>query len=343
MEKVLLTGANGFIGSHILHHFVSQGAKTDCLIRKDSDLSNICAIKAGYRYGDIRNLDSLTEAFKGYNFVIHNAAYTKDWGNYSLFHDTNVAGTINVLKACKENGIANVIVTGTISSYGEEDCSEIKNESCEYNSHYTYFFDRLFPCKMNYYRDTKAEATREAVTFARENSINLTVIEPVWVFGEREFDTGFYTYLKSIKDGLRFVPGSRRNRFHVIYAPDLARAYFLAYTNKLRGVHRIIVGNKKAEFMDKIFSLFCKEAGMKKPAKLPKEFLYPVAFALELVYTVFNVKSPPIFSRARINMFYDNIEYSTESAAKLLGFSPQHSLQEGIRKTVRWYKRNNYI
>jgi nucleoside-diphosphate-sugar epimerase len=113
-----------------------------------------------------------------------------------------------------------------ISSYGEENSIEIKSEEHPYNSHYKYFLDSVFPCKMNYYRDTKAQATKEAIKFAEENNINLTIIEPVWVYGENEFSSGFYEYIKSVKGKTPFFLGSSKNKFHVVYAKDLARAYF---------------------------------------------------------------------------------------------------------------------
>lgn len=343
MDKVIITGANGFIGSHIVERFVMSGVKTACLVRKESGLSNVDCSKIEIRYGDVRDEAGLIKAFNGFNFVIHNAARTADWGGYQSFYKTNVEGSRNVLKACLKNEINNIIMTGSISSYGEENCREVKDENCAFNSHYNYFLDKIFPCKLNYYRDTKALATKESIKFAKENGLNLTILEPAWVYGEREFNTGFYEYIKSAKNGMIFSPGSKKNKFHVIYAGDLARAYFLAYNKKLKGVNRIIVGNKQAELMDKIFTIFCKEAQVKKPMTLPKWLLYPVGFFTELAYTVFNSNKPPLLTRGRVNMFYDNIEYSAAKAKKLLGFVNEYSLEEGIKRTVGWYRDKGFV
>jgi nucleoside-diphosphate-sugar epimerase len=293
--------------------------------------------------GDITDKTSLLNAFKGCNFVVHVAAYVKDWGCYELFHKTNVDGTLNVLNACLQNNIKNVIITGTVSVYGEENSMTVKNEDYPYNSHYKYFLDRWFPNKFNYYRDTKTTGTCEAMVFARQHGINLTILDPAWVYGEREFDTGFYEYVRSAKQGIKFVPGSKKNKFHVVYAGDLARAYYLAYRKCLLGINRIIIGNKTAELMDKTYTLFCTEAGIKKPGLLPKWIVYPVGFLLELMYTILQKHEPPLLTRSRVNMFYDNIEYSTEKAEKLLGFRSEYSLEDGIRKTIAWYKQNNFI
>lgn len=341
MIKVLITGANGFIGSHIVELFCNSRIKVTCFVRKDSNLKLIKDFDVEFKYGDIRDREALVEAFKGHDFVIHNAAYVKDWGDYKTFYQTNVEGTLNVLNACAVNGIKDVIITGTNAVYGEENSATIKNEEVPYNSHYRYFFDGIFPCKLNYYRDTKCIATQKAVEFASREGMNLTVLEPVWVYGENGSETVFLEYIKSAEQGVPVSPGSKRNKFHVVYAGDVAQAYYLAFCKRLKGVQRIIIGDQKCEFMDSIFSQFCECAGVKKPMLLPKWAVYPFSFLLELFYTIFNAPKAPLLTRGRVNMFYDNIEYSTSKAEQVLGFRSKHTLKEGIQKTVAWYKEQD--
>lgn len=340
---VMITGATGFIGSHITREFCENHVRVGCLIRNDSSLSNLEGLSVELKTGDIRNIEELTSAFSGYDWVIHNAAKVADWGDYKEFYQTNVVGTVNVLTACVRAGIKNILITASNSVYGEENCSVAKDEQSPYNSHYPYFGDRLFPCKLNYYRDTKALAKKEALAFTVKHNLNLTILEPVWVYGERELNTGFYEYLKTAKSGIPFVPGAKQNKFHVIYARDLARAYFLAYTKQLTGIHSILVGNEQPENMDKIYKLFCKEAGLKKPRNLPKALVYPAAFLMELLFTLFNSPNPPLLTRGRVNMFYDNIEFSVEKARQVLGFKNSFSLEEGVKRTVLWYKQQDLI
>ncbi|MBU4486067.1 MAG: NAD-dependent epimerase/dehydratase family protein, partial [Candidatus Delongbacteria bacterium] len=247
------------------------------------------------------------------------------------------------LKACSSLNIMNIIITGSVSSYGEESTLNIKDENSPYNPHYKYFCAKIFPSSMNFYRDTKAILTQKSIEFAKDNDLNLTAIEPAWVYGEREFNTGFYEYLKSVQQGIRFMPGNKFNKFHVIYAGDLAKAYFLAFEKKLKGVNRIIIGNPVPERMNMIHSVFCRAAGLKPPAPLPKFIAYPAGFIFELVAAILRKAKPPLISRSRINMMYDNIEYSTEKAKIQLGFTAETPLEEGIFKTVQWYKTNGFL
>ncbi len=343
MGKVLITGANGFIGSHIVKYFCEQNIEPVCLVREKGNLKYIKSLPIAIKYGDITDYESLINAFQNIDFVIHTAAFVKDWGSYSEFYKTNVLGTLNVLKACKENQIKNIILMSSNSVYGEENCKLTKDENSPISSHYKYFMHRLFPCKLNYYRDTKALSKIKAIDYAKKNHLNLVLLEPVWVYGEKEFHTGFYEYLKTAKSKTPFVPGSKKNFFHVIYAGDVARAFFLAYEKKLQGIHSFIIANQKAELMEKIYKTFCKEAGFKKPKNIPKFFIYPMAFIVELFYAIFKIKTPPLLTRGRVNMFYDNIEFSPKKAKEVLGFENEYSLEKGIKKTVNWYKKNNLI
>ena len=343
IENILITGAAGFIGSHVTDYFCNKNFKVCCLVKKSSNLKYIKNSPVNIIYGDITESDKLKRIFKNMDCIIHIAALSKDWGNYKDFYNINVTGTLNVLKACNANNIKNIIITGSISSYGEEHSIEIKTEKHPFNSHYKYFLDGLFPCKMNFYRDSKAICTKEAIKYAMGNNLNVTIVEPCWVFGEREFNTGFYSYLKTVKNRIPFFLGSNKNNFHVIYAADLARAYFLAFEKKLQGVNRIIIGQEKVEKMYYIFSIFCRELGVPKPLNIPKFLIYPIGFILEFIYSIFAVKNPPLLTRGRVNMFYDNIQYSVNKAKEVLSFTSEYSLQEGIKRTVEWYKEQNLI
>ncbi len=343
MEKVLITGANGFIGSHVVEYFVSQGVRVGCLVRKTSNTQNIRDVDVDLEYGDIENYSGLVRIVSKYDRVVHIAGLATDWGKYKRFYEANVIGTLNVLKACKQNNKNDIIITQSISVYGEEDCKLVKDENSPLNSHYEYFLDKIFPSAMNHYRDSRANSKIEAIKYAQDNNLNITIIEPAWVYGEREFHSGFYEYMKTVKTGVPFLPGSKTNKFHVIYAKDLARAYYMAYTKKLEGINSFIIGNDKVETMDHLYIMICKELGVVKPINIPKLVIYPVGLVLEMVYTILNIKKPPILTRARVNMLYDNIEYSTNKSKEILGFTAEYSLEESIKRTVEWYKNKGLI
>ncbi len=343
MDRILLTGATGFIGSHVAEALCEQGFSCVAFVRYPSRLSERLVRSCEVRTGDIRDAAAIADAMRGCSSVVHIAGLAADWGSDEDFHAMNVQGTLNVLDACRQNRVAHAIITGSISSYGEENCSTIKDEYYPYNSHYPYFLDGWIPCGMNRYRDSKAEATMQASLFAAEHGVHCTILEPAWVYGEREFHTGFFNYVQAVKQGRRYMPGSKANLFHVIYVRDLAHAYVLAVRKKLPGVERILLGNPGPDPMHKIFQLFCTEAGLEPPRLLPKWMVYPPALLLECIATILRNRTSPAITRGRVNMFYDSIGYSTEKASRLLGFTCKHTLEEGIHNTVTWYRDNGYL
>lgn len=328
MSRIVITGGNGFIGSHITRCFQEHGEE---VIHPPSSELNVMDKQALY------------QAFKGADVVIHNGAKAADWGSWKEYREINILGTRNVLHACRKNDVPQIIMTGSCSVFGEEHHPEAKDENSPRDSHYPYFMDGVFPCGMNYYRDSKRIASVNAASFARNHGLNLTIIHPVWVYGENEFHTGFYEYLKTAKGGMPVMMGCRNNKFHVIYAGDLARAYYLAYQAALPGVHEYIVGDMEPVNMDALYRMFCREAGLKKPRNVPKAVIYPAAFLMELMYTVLRCRQGPLLTRGRVNMFYDSISYSSEKIRRELGFTCRYELADGIHRTVKWYKENGYL
>ena len=71
--------------------------------------------------------------------------------------------------------------------------------------------------------------------------------------------------------------------------------------------------------------------------------MYPLALFIELMAELFRTKNPPLLSRARLNMMYDNIGYNTKKAEALIGFKAVMPVEEGLARTVSWYRDNNYI
>lgn len=342
-HTIFLTGATGFIGSHVAECFLQNGENLVCSARTGSNTSFLETLPVTLLEVDLEDEEVVSRSLGSTDFVIHTAGLVNDWSSYNDFYNANVVCTRNIMQACVKNGIRDVIITGTNASYGEENAKEVKSESSPASPNYPYFLNSILPSRINHYRVTKHLATMEAIATAREHSINLTVLEPVWVYGEREFSSGFYEYMKTIKEGIPFFPGSRKNYFHAVYAGDLARAYYQAYLKRLEGIHRILIGNDPIHTMQEIYGVFCREMGIKKPTNLPKALVYPVGLMMEIFAELFKSKNPPLLSRSRVNMFYDNIQYNIEKAKSLLAFQQTYSLEEGIARTVNWYKNNNLI
>ena len=129
-------GASGFIGGHVTRFLTEKGLEVSCLVRESSDTSFLKDLPVRIIKGNIRDNALLIRACSGMDGIMHTAAKVNDWGTYKEFYDVNVQGTLNVLDAASRNGIKKVIITGSNSSYGEENYKGIKNEDSPYHSHY---------------------------------------------------------------------------------------------------------------------------------------------------------------------------------------------------------------
>ncbi|MFC1594091.1 NAD-dependent epimerase/dehydratase family protein [Candidatus Omnitrophota bacterium] len=340
--KILVTGATGFIGSHLVRRLLRNGYDVTALVRRSSSLrflpKNIPII-----YGDIRDLAAVRAALKGFDVVFHNAALVCDWGKKEDFYQINVEGTRNVLAGIEANGIKRLILTSTVGVLGEEDCTTAKTEESPYNPQIPYFLSRIFESDMNHYRFTKMMAERQAIAFCKQHSINLTCLRPTWVYGPREFHAGLFCFAQALLSRIPLIPVGRNNYFHVVYVEDVVRAMVAALEKNLEGIHTFIIGNEHPPFAKDYIGMLSTALGVKMPRIAAQSIFYPIGFLLELVYKLCNIKAAPLLTRARVKMFYCNNIYDTSKARGELDFVAQTPLDVGIAKTVRWWRQNKFL
>ncbi len=343
IRKVFVTGASGFIGSHLVDRLVAGQYEVTVLLRPGSDLRFLPVDKIKICYGDIRDSAGVTEAMSGCDAVFHVAALASDWGRKKDFHEINVQGTRNVVRAAKEQRVKKVVLVSSIAVLGEEDEEKPKPEEAPYRPDMPYFLSAIFPSDMNYYRETKMLAEQEAVGIAGEGDLNLVVIRPVWVYGPREFHSGPYEFCRAVLQGMRVMPMGRTNRFHVIHVKDLVRGMLLALEKDLSGVHVFNMGNDRAPNIREYFNLYCRNLGIRPPVYLPLWVFYPSAVFLELMAKLLGAKEPFLLTRARVKMFYCHNVYATARAGDVLGFKQTVSLEQGVAETVRWWRQNGFL
>lgn len=343
MGTTLLTGAGGFIGSHIAEHFAARGVSLRCLVRDMRRAEFLRTLDVEIVAGDVTHPATLADAVANVDTIIHTAARVADWGAYHEFHTANVVGTVAIMRIAAAAGIRHVILTGSNACYGEDDTTEVKTEASPYRPHARYAMGRIWPSAMNHYRETKTLACLHAIALARRYAIDLTIIDPVWVYGEREFSSGFHAYVAAVAAGARIMPGSRTNRFHTIYARDLAQLFLLAREAHLPGVERLLACDTESLLQCELFDMFCEEAGLAVPHRLSRGLALAAGFTLEAAAALLHLRTAPPLTRARAHLYYDNIICSGARARDLLGFRPQYTPRESIRRTVRWYIDNNFL
>ncbi len=347
VTNVFVTGGNGFIGSHVVERLLSSGYTVRALVRETSNISNLEKIKESdnfeFVYGDITQPETLKGKMKDCKILIHIAALASDWGSRKVFEEINVQGTLNVLKEAKGSNIFHMIHVSSNAVMGEEDCNDPKPESSHYRPRLNYFLGGIFPSAMNHYRETKAEGERAARDFCRNNGIKLTVARPVWVYGERELNSGPYYSARSASKGTRIIPGRPNTRFHCIYVKDLS--YYIVKLIEREGKEEMIVniGSKYVPTIDEVYGHMIIVITGKDPKYVPKWVIYPIGLWMESIWFLFRAEKAPILTRARVNMGFFNNVYDTSLLHETFPGFREISLEEGIRNSVKWWKDHGYL
>lgn len=328
MSKILITGVNGFIGSHLAEKFINAGHEVSGLVRKTSDLKFIKDFKIELFYGDITDRESIDKACKGVDILIHNAAFASDWGSFEEFYKINVMGTQNVAEIASENNVKRFVHISTVAIHGFKNPNKMDETAPAVKS--------IFP-----YCETKRIADEWLFEFAKSTKMEITSIKPGNVFGTRDH-TFIEKYLDALKVGKGgFVDGGR----HVTcptYVENLADAVVIA------AFHPAAVGEAfnitdGVEINWKVFTdMFADELGVKRlKLSIPFSIGYSVAFLMEMFYILFRIKNAPLLTRYRISNGGSDYHFSIEKARKILGFEPKIKFEDAVRRSVEWYKNRN--
>lgn len=352
-KQILITGANGFLGSHLVRLFSKNYFKVIALVRKNSDIKFIKFYKnveiVFIDFEDQSIVDSqLINIFSKVDYIIHCAAVAKDWGEYSDFYKTNVELTNKIFKIASTCvNIKKFIHISTNAVLGEEDCHLAKDESAPYNAKLNYFLENVFPSAMNFYRTTKQIGEQSLIEqYTNSNALknlDLIVLRPVWIYGPREFHAGPYEYCKTVLSKIPCMPGRKSNFFHAIYVEDLAQVILKIISSNLKGLSIYNIGASNIITMENFYKYFCYNLKIKKPYNLPYFFLLPFVLLLEVLFLLFKISTAPTLTRARLYMLFANNIYNISKIEQELNISLKTDWERTIRKTVKWWRINKYL
>jgi nucleoside-diphosphate-sugar epimerase len=327
-KRVLVTGANGFVGSHILGGLAASNAfRVRGLVRRTSDLWRIRSLTVELVYGSLGTpgspVSALGEALDGVDTVVHTAAKSSDWGGYEEFHRANVEGTAGLVGAAARQGVRRFVHISSVAVYGFHGTLNAAEESPL----------RPFP---NPYCRTKALA--EEIVLRHRDRLEVVVLRPSNGFGP--LDTSFTApLLRSMERGLPAFPRGGRSLTSPCYAANLSHAVQRAILTE-RGVGEVFNVTDGADLRWKDFlELVGRELGVRPPwLPLPPGPLFALSLVLEGLYRAFRSKRPPLITPYRIAQPARDYSFSVEKARKLLGYEPPFTTADGVRESARWYR-----
>lgn len=322
----LVTGASGFVGSHIVDELLRRGARVRCLLRSTSSRRWLEGKPVDFAEGDVRHREGLDAAVAGADWIVHAAGLTHA-PSAEEFHRANVLGTEQILAAALGTSPAprRFLYISSQAAAGPSRNGAPVTEDLE-------------PRPVSAYGSTKLAG--ENLVMQAGDRLPVVALRPPAVYGPRE--KALLKYFRAVKCHVRpRLPGSRR--FSIVYAVDHARAVWEALTQD-RAVGRIyFVGGPDLTSFEETGRMI--ERAMETwslPFQIPGFLLQAAGLAGELVGAV--TGRTPFLSREKIREITSGDWIVSSGRIRTeLGWSPATALEDGIRETARWYREAGWV
>lgn len=323
----LVTGASGFLGSHVARQLVARGEDVRVLMRPSSTNRAIADLSLEYVTGDLRDPASVARALQGVKRVFHVAADYRLWARRSReIYDSNVGGTKNILEAAKSAGVEQLIYTSTVATIAV-DRPQHPNE----------FTEARLEEMVGHYKRSKWMAEQEILKAAKAGAPVIVVMPttPVGPWDWKPTPTG-----KIILDFLNGkLPGYVETGLNFVGVEECAAGHLLAAEKGKIG-ERYLLGGENLTLKAMLDTLSAITGLPAPKLKIPHGFALGVAYA-NTVFSLLIGRAPGIpvegVKIARHTMFVD-----CSRAQRELGFKAG-PVSAALERAVRWYEANGYI
>jgi dihydroflavonol-4-reductase len=324
---VLVTGANGFIGSHLVDQLLASGCTVHGLVRESSNLKWLDPSRVHLHKVDLARSDFKIPALEDMNYIFHCAGLTKAKSRSDYF-EVNAIASSNLYEQIKKLGgqVKSVIHLSSLAATGPS----LKGG----------LVDETTPCEpVTFYGQSKLAGEEIAMQFSESLPIN--VIRPPLVYGPRE--ENFFTFIKLVQKGWGLQIGKVDKELSLIYVADLVQAMLIASDPAKQQGCRYFVTDGQIHSWKKVAKECAHIMRVRlKTLKIPEEVLYPLALLFE-VYAIFSSKVA-LFDRQRmIDIRQSSWSASAKKFFEELEFEPQYKLDKGLAETILWYKKEEWL
>jgi len=326
--RCFVTGATGFLGSHVARLLLAQGAELRLLVRAGSRLENVADLPAERVVGDLRDLESLKRGMAGCEAAFHVAADYRLWAvNGKELYDSNVDGTRNILQAARESGVGRVVYTSSVATMGFGNNGKVTDENTPV----------ALGDMIGDYKRSKFLAEQLVIAAARGGQ-DVVVVNPTTPIGERDIKptpTG-----RIVVDFLnRKFPAYVDTGLNLVDVRDCAAGHLVAMEKALPGERYILGGENLTlkQILDKLAAI----TGLPSPnIRLP----YAVAYATGVVDTLITGgirKREPRVTLDSVKMGRKKMFVTSAKAERDLGWNAGR-VDGALRRAVEWFRANGY-
>lgn len=327
--KVLVTGATGFIGSHVADKLLAKGYDVRCIARKTSNLRWLDGKNFEIVEASLDNPESLIKAVEGVDYVYHVAGLTFA-RNYEEFLKGNRDATANLISVVEKHApnikrflfVSSQTVVGPAKSlYEPVDETTPRNPITSYG---------------------RSKKESEDVVLSYKDKIPFTIVRAPAVYGPR--DTAIYDIFRTVKMGLGTMVGFRDKYISLIHSEDLSRGIIEAAESEKTKDEIYFVSSEEFYTWKQLINIIAE--------KMNKKFVLKIRLPHFIVLTVAAISEflgkfsdkPPVFNYEKgIDFIQDYWICSTEKAKRDFGYRQMMSIEDGMQNTIEWYKQNKWL
>ena len=318
--KVFITGASGFIGRALARYYRQQGAEV-CGIDFKADP------EWGVVAGDLAEPETWRDHLQGVDLVIHTAAIVSNTASMDLAWRVNVKGTVDLLNACAEASVKRFIQLSSVAVYGF-DYPDAVNE------------DQPLRPMGNTYVDTKIASEHAVLAFHTSGRLECTIIRPGDVYGPGSRPWVIIP-LEMIAAGKFLLPAQGQGLFSPVYIDDLVRGIALAAASDTGSGQIYNIGGGPPVTCEEFFGYHARMLGGRSLRKTSTATAVLLAETGRWLVQLFGGQTE--LGRGAIDMLSRSAGYSIEKARQQLGYVPEVTLEEGMRRTEEWAQQAGFV
>lgn len=325
-DLLLVTGATGLVGSHVVEQACAKGLRIRTLCRSGSDTTLLKEFGVDVVEGDLADPASLEKACDSATVVVHCAAKVGDWGPTEEYRRINVDGTRALLDAALASGslrrwvqISSLGVYSGTDHYGTDETTPPNTDG------------------IDGYTLTKVESEQLVSDYIENKQLPAVILRPGFIYGPRD-RTVMPRLIDRLKRRKFAYLGHHDKLMNNTYVGNLWEAIWLAVerdevVGEIFNIRDPRAVTKK-EFMDTI----CSTAGFPIPQKVvPLHIAKFLSWHMETLWKLFRFKNAPLVNSARIKFLGMNLDFDIEKANLQLGYRPETDFRDAMRKTVEWF------
>ena len=326
--KILVTGADGLLGTHIVRELLRRDFNVRAFLQPDREVNTLENLPVEKVFGDLLNPEDVNKAADGCDYIIHTAANTSIWPARSeIVRKVNIEGTKNIIHTSLQNKVKRLIYIGTVNSFGFGTKENPGDETKPFKAK-KYGLD---------YIDSKYEAQQIVLNAVNKQGLNAVILNPTFLIGPYDSKPGSGALILGLYNGK--VPGYTKGGRNFIHVKDAAFAICNALNRGKIG-ECYILGNENLTYGE-FNNLVEKQLNIKCPGFLIPGF-FILFFGLMSEFFSFLTGKAPNLSYPLAKISVDTQFFNPEKARRELGL-PQTPVSEAILEAFEWFKANNYL